>query len=436
MKLKILIVDDISDHRKWISASLVESIFSGALAERLKVAEAIFEIHKYSIVGEAIEVLKKGFRPDLSIVDLDFQNLQQKSITTKQLDPNLEKSPIRGFDLLNALKQYAPQSVNVIYTGQAANEQDISEQLAKSKLEFGKDWMLKSDKGYGGTQLSSHMPYLLKRASWNKVQLLADNKKSAIRTLISDFKDATLLTNYCVEFTDGSIVSLDKLLIGWASSLNCNGKVKIVYDDLDQCIKELFKDSDVYGTKLRGIWNWESMKQALRDYRSQGSAYYSDKENIDRRAAEVVLELCKQILRSPKNFHCHVNFVSEGYNCKHDIHSLGNEEFKRHFYNALTCRRILLGLTKIRDNRKTQVVPKDVIDIVCSIVGRDYKSVATVRQFINTLLGLSAKVVGTTQIIDYQNSNILEEEFLWLQQYIPIIEDRIKSNAWTSFYDT
>lgn len=432
MKTKVLIVDDVAEHRKWIKASLVDSITTSDIEEKVSLANRLFDIQSFSIVGEAIKAIDSGFHPNLSIVDLDFQNLKDSTIKKKSLQPTIEKTATRGFDLLKTIKKKCPNSVNVIFTGQAGNQIDIFHELNKNNLHFGKDWFLKSDKGYGATLLSNHMPYLLKKASRNIIQPLPANKRKSLIGFLSGMSTESDILKYRLQIND-TYYTISSLLLGWVThTKNSTNSVGMEYYNLNESIKELLVHDQKYAIKLNGIWKEEYMLSAVHEYQISDT-YYDDKDRIDNLSADTILEICKQshTLSNLDKYYSSIDFEGEGYNCSNEQNkSLENSTFRQKFFNALICRRVLLGLSKIQSQKRTTFRKNNIIDIVCSIVGRNPLSKGTTTQFINHLLGLSAKIGSAVQTIRVDPSLIFEEEYNWLQQFIPIIEKKINNREW------
>jgi hypothetical protein len=438
MSINVLITDDILDHRNWIKASLVDGIYNGSLQEKVALAEKIFNISSFSNVGEAIIKIKNGYRPHLAIIDSDYQNLKDSTIAKKGLDPAIEKTATRGFDLLKALKDYAPGSINVIFTGKAGTEYALHEQLKKSGLEFGKDWILKGDKVFGPTVLAANMPYLLKRASWNMVRSLSEPKLNYFIEFVSGMKDNTMLLNYKLMLDEQTGIFLQNLLVGWASNVSSTEPFRIHFDNLRLSVSELFTTTSEYGTELNGIWKKLFMKRALLDYKSSPS-YYSNKDQIDKRAAEIVIDLFRQLADKPKaeDFTCPFDLATEGYNCVNDEdQTFANPDFATKILNSLVCRRVILGLFKIRDNKTVPFNWADIFEIVCQILGRNQHSKGTKAQLINIILGLSMKNGKNMQTVKNSPPNILEEEDFWLKQFVPILENKVRNKNWSSFYET
>lgn len=442
MKLIILICEDKAEHRGWMKSSLINTPPDyGYIAERKKLAENHFEIHSFELVGSAIKSIKEGLKPDLAIIDIDFQNVSEEQAKRNNLDIKIEKTRLRGFDLVEALKKYSTKTVNIIFTGHSTDYLEIDHELEKRKLEYRKDWFAKSSKGDGGTEVfAKKMPFLLKKCAEKFFQNLSNSKKAGLKMVLDGLNEKLLL-----EFTpevNGRRMKIGNLLMGWSKATQKNGKLKLSYDDPHTIFSQLLNIREFIKFKPAGIWKEEYIEKILKEYENDPE-YLSEKEEIDKKAAQVIFDICNCITLGNS---IKVRVRIEDFNCqslknvtsfkKNDGKTI---EYRTKLKNSLILRRALIGIAKVRDNKKTKFRRPDVIDLVASsTVYRNTSSPDNMKQFFNVALGLRGSIAkaASEQKVKYYFPHILEEENDWLLQYVPIIEDKLQRQDESSFlYD-
>jgi CheY-like chemotaxis protein len=443
MKLKILICDDVAQHRKWMKAALVNAPITTNEQKRIDLANELFDIHEFEIVGDAIKALEGGLKVDLGLADADFCNLPSEYIVDKGFNVLTEKTSLRGFDLLEAMKKHLPETPAFLFTGYAANKIDIYQEIIKRELSLGKDWFFKPmDKGYGIEILTEEMPFPLKKAAERIFDGLAHKNKIGFRSILESVPESALLD--CTFDIDGRKMGIKNLLMGWSRvEVGEDGNLVLIIDDVKTRLEKLinFKQTDDF--KPVGIWkgglqgkkdpkDYTYMVTARTDY--QHNVKYSEwKENINTKSAQLILELCEQFMSGKKKSHYLFSVKVDGYNCLHESENITIDDdiFRGRFFNALICRRFVIGLCKLRDGRKTPFKEGSVVDLAGESIGRT----SGFKEFLNTILGLRGVTNAYIQQVKYESPFIMSEEIDWLKKYIPLVEERLRKGDWRSFVE-
>jgi hypothetical protein len=462
MKLKILICDDIEQHRNWMKAALVNAPITADESKRIELAEELFDIHEFEIVGKAIKALEKGLKVDLGLVDADFCNLPDAIIQDEGFVISEEKTSSRGFDLLESLKTLLPNTPALLFTGYAASPLDIHQEIMKRGLSYGKDCFFKfMDKGYGIQILTQGMLFPLKKAAENFFNGLTYKNKIELNSILKSVPDDALLN--CIPDINGRKIGIRNLLMGWSKvKIAESGDLFLVFDDVKTELEKLVNSKQTDNFKPVGIWtggergrknpkNYNYMVTALADY--QNNTKYSEwKDAIDRNAAQLVLEVIENQDTIVKGmFPFYPTIKISNYNCKNEDEgvTIMDSAFRIKFFNSLIIRRFAIGLTAIRDSRKNQFRDDLILITIAGVLGRktkdsdeengDERVISGLKQFYNEILGLSVQITtgenNLSQKLDYETPKITNEENNWLKEYLPQIEERLSKKNWQSFIE-
>lgn len=445
MKLNLIICDDIEEHRDLMKASLINTSSAVDMYTRINMAEEMFNIHDYAIVGEAISRLQNSkSNIDFAVFDADYSNLNDDYIIDSGYDPTIEKTSTRGFDLLEKLIQLNIPSF--LFTGNYGNMVSIQEEIEKRGLKIRQDFFIKpTDKSIGIEALSSYTPFILKKSAEKILLTLAETERKNLNSISDSVDNKTSFLNYQASF-NGRRIEISNLLMGWSKAkLDSKNNLILHYDNPKQIFEELLNSQTDDLFTPNGIWrgiktskeDYRYMTKALKDYREH-TRYLQSREEINKRSAQCLLELIEQIYSKTPYNQISYSVKIKNNNCKYQRtdNTIENAKFKQKFFNALVCRRMLIGLTKVRDSRKTDFNKRDIIDIFTSSLGRKIDSYNNVKQFITDILGLSGEInTAQRQSVNFTMPKIMREEKDWLDEYIPIIEDRINHRKWFTLFE-
>lgn len=392
--------------------------------------------------------MKEGYKPDLALVDIDFQNLDSTTLKEKGFSSKKEKTDIRGFELIEAIRSLSPKTKVIAFTAHSSIF-EINKGLKSKGFVSDRSYFTKSNKGEAlqCEVLERAIPGFLQDITQSIFLGLTDVKKKGIREVIHGFNnDDIILKHYCPQL-NGRKLNMEKMLIGWIqTTVNDDDTISMSLNNFREIVEQLIRLKPIEEYNPVGIFRKRIISDAYLDY-SQLPDFISIQKKINDIAAEITFRICKGYIwhkqhdakSDPENGYYFIedSLYSElfiditQFNCSNIKGALSireNFDFFEKFKRLLIARRVVLGLGKIRDEKLTLFTPKAIISFANRCFGRSNsrKSTNNERQFLNNLLGLQGSVKKTPQVI-YWNK-CYEEEKRWLNDYIHVIVKRLLNN--------
>jgi CheY-like chemotaxis protein len=434
-KFKIMIVDDVAIKRDIAQASLLLNA-SDKNVQHLDIIASIYDIERYKIVGEAIRDMGI-FKPDLALIDVAFHELEYADIKEAGFDPNTEMGRLRGLDILKAIPEKCPECMAVVFSGMVG-ELDIYTQLEERGIINAAYFVPIYSKDVGLIQLSKH--------NRQQVALMVEQKLSRL--------DWDYLKEQCIKIDTMQEEEMLNLVIRsgeteyraahfFAYQAEFVGN-QIIYPHLKETILELLsiptESVDMHSkyVKLNGHWNKKEIRSAIDSFRESN---YFDRDNrqIDLDAANYLLDALKA-QRTMTNFNP-VYFNPLGrYNVGMQSGVFGDSGWTSIFINALTMRRVILGLNQLAElevfvpNKQAyepNLKPFSTFFKICRLVGTYNVSNDNLKKILIKDFGLSKisfKHEPMRERLNTSSDYLLPEETSFLNEFIPLIQSRFDPN--------
>lgn len=424
-KWQILIVDDHEEGRNQAQAALLPVEGNRYYQqERLQLADELFDIIRCTIAGEAIKAIEKDeLRPDLAIVDIDFQGLDSEYVERQGLIYKEEATSLRGFDVLESIHHFSPYTTVVLFTGKADQDDMIADELRRRNLRQGRGYFIKTSRAIGINELSAHLAECVQQLAIHLSELATQAQRRQIRELLT-LPNAYILEQE-LEVANRTIVL--KSMMAYTAIYNHSNN-NILFDNITEKLLELFLLQRVEDFAPNGIWQSDCIHQAILDWRASNN-YSKQNIEIDQSAANYVLSTIMN--GSPIDILNRTNLTAHVRNNARYGH---NSIFDATFYNALIVRRALLGLSHLAqkpvwgqgNNKKMD----RVLDYFMETNGLG-SNPDNMRNFFSQVRGLSIETLNIPQSLNTCFPHIMEEESLWLEQYPAQIISKINNRELT-----
>lgn len=423
--IKILIVDDVEEGRDQAQAALLPVTGNHNYQEERRIlASELFDITRCTIAGEAIKAIEKyGLRPDLAIVDVDFQGLDSNYVKEEGFDPKEEMSNLRGFDVLETLHKYAPATTVVLFTGKADQDDMIAEELRRRDLRQGRSYFIKTSRAIGINELSVHLADCTQQLAVHLGELATQEERNQIRTTL-DLPDDQFLDQ---DISLGNRTIALKSLLAFAALYNHTDN-SIVFNNAKAQLSEIFSLQRIENFEPNGIWQQDCIHQAILDWRSY-KAYQMQNQEIDKDAANYVLNAI--LYGTPIDIVNRTNLTAHVNRNRRYRH---NDNFDATLINALKLRRALLGLSRLAQQPVWGQGHNRVMDRVLDYF-MEMNNLGTnpdnMRNFLSQVRGLSIGTLNLPQSLSLDPLHILQEERLWLEKYPDLIVRKIRGDKST-----
>lgn len=422
-KLQIIAVDDHEEGRNQAQAALLPVAGNhNYQEERRALAPELFDITRFTIAGEAIKAIEKdGLRPDLAIVDIDYQGLDRDIVEEEGFDPKVEMSNLRGFDILETLVRCSPATTVVLFTGKADQDDMIADELRRRDLRQGRGYFIKTSKAIGINELSAHLADCVQQLAVHLGELATQEQRNQIRSILALPEDRFL--NQELAIGKRSIVV--KSLIAYAALYDYSSN-SILFNDAKAQLSEIFSLQRVENFEGNGIWQQDCVHQAILDWRVS-QTYQTQNSEIDKDAANYVLDTI--LYGNPIAI---VNNTNMTAHVKKNARYGYNKNFDTTFINALKVRRALLGLSRLARQpvwgQGHNLTMDRVLDHVMEKNGFGTNP-ENMRNFFSQVRGLSIETLNLPQSLNTDPAHILKEERLWLEKYPDLIVEKIRSDG-------
>lgn len=458
MKLTVLICDDVFTERQKMIAALVNVPPTHKPEKRVNLAHTFFDIHEYSIVGEAIDNLDE--KTNVALIDVNYQNLSDQFVIDKGYDIGIEKSPLRGFALFDAISS-DPKYKEIhrcLFTAFSSDFREILDNL-KQRGEILQEWYYK-DKGDGFEHLSKDIPSILRISAGKIIRKIdVNSEKPMLLSLIKQCNDNELQKK--VISISGRNYLVENLLIGWCEEI-INDQI-VFKISIRELLTESLVTTEEYGTELGGIWSPNKDDEVNKKIQEALYLYKTDQNYLEvRKEIETIAIKClTYIVKSLDAIKNQTKIISYrellDFNCLAVCSSnkYTMEKLKERMKTSLILRRVALGISYINNHKDTALdEPK-----ICGLLGlfldkkiddlyfldqslaedtenMKYKKIVSktdtaLRQTFNNILGLSTILSIDKDRDNYQSfclnkEHLLKEEWEWLNSSLSLHIDKFK----------
>lgn len=407
----IMIADDTAMGRDQAQAALVRVQGNGDYRkERMEKVRDLFDIRRFHIAGAAIKALEAGWKPDLAIIDIDFQELDAFDVAEHGFDAETEINNLRGFDILTALVQHSPQTTTILFTGKADQDDMIAEALRDKDLRQGRGYFIKTSKSIGINELSMHISDCLGQLAANHGERATPAQRREIRNLLS-LPEEILLKK---DLNLGARTLRTENLLAYAAKYDrtCDA---ILYPPAREKLTQLLSLARVEHFEPNGWWQLDFIHRTILDWRDHPD-YEKINEEINTDAVQYVVETIRD--GGPVDIVPRTNL--DTYIKRNTDRFAPNSAFGSTFINALKLRRALIGLSHLSQEPIWGPGRNGRMDLVLDKFMQQNHLNATpdnMRNFFSQVRGLSIATLNLPQRLNTQRPHILEEEAQWLQRY-------------------
>jgi len=423
MKLSVLIADDLEIGREQARAALLRvKGHHDFRQQRAQSAETLYDIHEFAIAGQSIEAIEKNsLRPDIAIVDIDFQELNVGYVRDEGFDPGTERTNLRGFDLLKCLETHSPRTMCVLFTGKAHQDEAIYQALRDRGMRMGRSFFTKTDKSIGINELSEHLRDCLESLAINLCEGLPYAERRRVRALLAENAG---------QIPEDAVLHLGDRPILLRSLLGFDARYEpgrgLVFEDVQAAANRLLPGDRVPGFEPRGWWSLDFVHQAILDWRAAPD-YTRLNAQMDSDVANYVLRilLCHQ---RGKNLD-YIGIAEHQSNIgRAERKYATHPAFAQTFHNALKVRRVLLGLSRLSAERIWgQYRNRKEEEVLDFFMHHHHHSIEpeNLRNYLTTVRGLSFSY-NRPQSINTEAHRILTEEVTWLEKYPTLVLEKLR----------
>jgi CheY-like chemotaxis protein len=427
---KILIVDDSRDSRNNIETALISVSDTNLWQDkRLALAKNHYTIAPFYIVGEAIDYIEKSKDniPDLALLDISFHTLSDTLIHKAKKDPAIEKSTTRGFDIYDKLKD---KTQTMLFTAHV-NTDNIVNEIDTRELRQGLDYVTVIEKEKGVNVFSREIKNNLQIVA-NQLLANANNRNlSEIQPLILAKNPNWNMIFQARFWLDEREFTVQNFFI-FKFSLNPETVQLEPNAGIQEYIKITFEDYfnipiQTQIPNFQGIWQEKWLHETIQKFRNLQD--FEDKNNkINTNAANLIVELLRK--SHHKDFPCGRNYnIFRSCNIGKTKEELGENAWTGKFINALTVRRILIGLNVLADRPIWTDNASRILNHAFDFVLKSVKKSAgdsNTRIFLSQVLGCSIISSQNPQRLNTEPSHLLLEEQRFVQEIVPQILNKMQ----------
>lgn len=447
-RFKILIADDIEDKLDQAQMTLIDGGASAeAKALRLKFANELFDIHRFQIVGQAIDALQH-WQPDLGMVDIRFNELKQIAGLVERMgyDPEKEATAVRGIDLLAELRARYPDAFLIAYTGSGLDA-DVFEPL-RAKGIIGAEYFLPL------FQKDAELPVLTAKSRDTLGQMFQQFRerihREQLKTLYENHRgDEAALLEAAVS-VEGRTFQL-KHLFAHLAALDEHGTLR--FAGLTHAIEEVLAAPEssavgdasgegmIDGFGPNGYWRHPSQRnnntlteaqqaanihQVILDFRASAQ-YQRLNRQINLDAANLALRIIEA------NHQNRPLAPMRNFNIGSAFRRYGETPWTNTFHRALMLRRTLLVLNELLDNHIFSPYPrnadpnKSALTTIFRFANLGEGGYDNEKRILSTLLGLSLQTnYQLLQRLKVHEAALLREEREFIDEYGKKIQARFQ----------
>lgn len=419
--MKVMIADDTQTGRLFSRAALLPVADNGDhRQQRAEAAGQIFDIREFHIGGLAIKALKDGYRPDLAIIDINFSEANATGIAQYDLDADEEISQMRGFDILDALAQYSPGTVNIFVTAYAGDDALIGEELQRRGLRLGQGYFVRTSRAIGINDLSHHLRGCLEVIANNWAEQMDGKETERLRSMETEEQIMAGETS-----VNGNIIPVKSLLAHTAVFHPETGA--ILFDQPVENLRRLLLTH--LSLDLPGLFGQSFVQQAIIDFR-RDEEYAAKNQEINADAMNYIRRFLQINRNAERRATLNNGFrhFYENANVGQKPRLYGERPWAIRFMNALRQRRALLGLSRLAEipfwglGRNHQL--RNLLDEYMRLHERRATE-ENIRQHLY-VRGLS-KVAGEERLRT-ETHLLLPEEIQFLQETCPQLEREFRQN--------
>ncbi len=433
----VLVVDDSNESRKNVMAALIPVSDTNEWKDnRITKAKKHYAIEEFSIVGDAIDFVQKKavHTPDLALLDISFLTLRDEDIVNVGRDPKVEKSTTRGFAIYDILKN---KSETILFTAHVNADNSIAREIDGRELLQGTHYLTIVEKDLGINIFSRQIKNALQNVA---NQLLANANQrdfNEIQPLLHNNNPNLAMILEARFWLDGREFTVQNFFI-FKFALDENGENLVPTKDILDYIRTSLIDyfeapAEPNIPDFRGNWNHDWVHQEITNFRQQPNYTTILNQGINTLAANCALEML-QINHAGQNatiIHHRGIFRNSNIGARPPAINR-NAAWSATFRNALILRRVFIGLNALANQPIWAIginqTKRDLIDFIMDTAGW-LNSLENVTYHLTTKLGFSIMENHVDmQRLDTAPHRILQEEYQFVQQFVPLIVERMGNN--------